>query len=291
MLDVPFANVVDPEFGAAGNGTGDDAPAFQAAVDYMYSHYGGGPICVPPGDFCFGGDAGIIMKGACRLVGSGRSLSVINALATDIDVVTFDSSCSAAGMTELGVYGYNNPRATKSAVTVAPNALVNLRNSNIWFGKNGLAHAGVDGIVDDCYIQGRQYGVLSTGANWYHRCKIDTDISPQATAAFAQITTTAAVLENHLSQCDLSGTYELSLHIDDGGYQSAVTTLGGCVFGNAINIFAARATMIGMGEFGNQSFLIGESGGMVLVSGFAFAPTKIVSRGQPPIIGPSFNLS
>ena len=56
-------------------------------------------------------------------------------------------------------------------------------------------------------------------------------------------------------------------------------------------IGAARATMIGMGEFGNQSFLIGESGGMVLVSGFAFAPTKIVSRGQPPIIGPSFNLS
>jgi hypothetical protein len=163
MLDVPFANVVDPEFGAAGNGTGDDAPAFQAAVDYMYSHYGGGPICVPPGDFCFGGDAGIIMKGACRLVGSGRSLSVINALATDIDVVTFDSSCSAAGMTELGVYGYNNPRATKSAVTVAPNALVNLRNSNIWFGKNGLAHAGVDGIVDDCYIQGRQYGGSARG--------------------------------------------------------------------------------------------------------------------------------
>lgn len=68
-----FANV--KWFGVLADGSYNDQPNFQAAVDYMYS-LGGGTIYAPSGTYLFRGDNGVKWRSGVSLIGDGVDRTV-----------------------------------------------------------------------------------------------------------------------------------------------------------------------------------------------------------------------
>ena len=111
---------------------------------------------------------------------------------------------------------------------------------NFQLGRYGLQMQANDSTIQDCYIYGYTGGVASTGANYYIRCKLDTPPAFTSTYAFNHSANTAALLENHLTDCDLSGTYTYAVLIDDGANASTIPTFVGCVFSSPILLLLSR---------------------------------------------------
>lgn len=266
---VTWLNVKDPQWGAKGDGVTNDALAIQAAINSIAST--GGVVYLPAGTYFLA--TTITVKGSVRLVGASRETTILGQATSDITVVAFDSSCSYAGMEQLFVTGYNNSLATQNCVTVALNAPVVIKDCNIWYGAAALYTQGVDGYVENCFISGFTYALLSAGANWYIRCKFDTAAITSTYALFqAAASTAASAVENHFTQCDFSGSYTKSVEIiDNSAAAQSITAFEGCVFSSSIALVNAKATMFSACEIGSTSFA--SSGVVLLVGCYAFNPT------------------
>lgn len=229
----------------------DSTSAIQSAINFLNTNFGGGIVFIPHGNYLIVG--GLTVKGAIRLVGEARNLSVLNGSATNAAAVTFDSTCNDAAAEQLTIYGYLNAAATTNAVVVAAGRPVHLKDCTIWGGSSGLFTQGVDGVIFNCYIAGYTNHITSNGANWYIRCKIDSASLGTPTNGFLQGNYyTTGVAENHFTDCDLSGDYTNSVNISDGATNSAITTFQGCVFSKPIVITAAKYSMFSACEIGSS---------------------------------------
>ena len=219
----------------------------------------------------------VVVRGACKLVGVGRILTVLDGTATDGNVLNFGASCTdGCSLQDLAVYGRQSTLASFSTVIVAQNIPVTFRDCNIWFGANAINMAGEDGLIEDCSIQGYSYGVFSSGANWYLRTAIDDAIC--VNAVFAQTTSFGGSpsSENHFTDCDFSTAAAASVDINDGTVAPrAITVFNGCIFAKPVKITNASATMISTCEVGSN-ITVASGGGVVLLTGnYAFGAITV----------------
>jgi hypothetical protein len=250
---------------AAGDGTTDDTATLQCHLTYMYSTYGGGSVYFPPGDYLVSG-GGLTVQGGVSIVGAGQSLTAIQSINADSQVIAFDAAtCNHSSMTNVSVYGYQNAASGTNAVVIGTNCPVILRDDTLLGGYSGLYNLGIDSLIENCFIAGYTASIVSNGANWYVRDKIDLPGGYGATYAFWQGDTPASATsaENHLVQCDFSGAYTYSVFIDDAT-NGAITVFDSSVMSSPILISGAKWTNFSNDELGAS---ITANAGVVTVTG------------------------
>lgn len=285
---MPIVPNSDGSFYIAGvdqRNSGDCAAVIQAAIDEVYSKYGGGPLWLPRnGNYKCG--SGLTLRGGVNLVGHGKDQCMLNFQGVDVDAITLDSTCKYAGARDLSIQGYQGASPTKSTVLVAAGVPAIFQRCLIWGGLTALNVNGVDSTFEDCFINPKEgvansAGVLSGGANWYKRCKIDTAGGGSVTDAFRQTARAAGltgVMENHFEQCDFSGPFTRSRNINDGGENSAITIFDGCVISSPIVISNHRASIFMGNEFGSTSF--STPGNTSLVGNYAFSAMTVANASK-----------
>src|SRR5579885_3098848 len=227
-----FINICDPQWGAIGNASYDNAAIFQSAINYLNSNFVTGIIFVPPGNYHV--STTVTVKGGVIIIGSGANGTVLTGTG-DYTVLNFDSSCHYAGLEKITISGYQNSAATNYTVTTANGVLVVFRDVWIAGGFYALEAQGVDGYFDNCYIIG--FGttggcLISNGANWYHRCKFDNNAATVANAILIGAPYSGSNSgENHFVMCDFSGNFGNSVNISGQSTSPPnLTAFNGCVF-------------------------------------------------------------
>jgi hypothetical protein len=245
----------------------------QQAIDYMHTTYNGGVVFMPPGIFQITNTVNI--KGAVRLIGSGRNGTFLSGFTTNVNALNFDTSCvRGCGLEHLTVQGYYNPNPaliTTNAITVARNVPANISHVTSFYGSAGLFTQGIDSHCFDSWFNGCLDSVVSNGANWYNRCMFNGNGSfGSQRFAFWQGTgyPGATSQENHFQQCDFSGNFTNSLNIQNGYTGTAsINIFNGCITSSPINISNNYFASFTGHEFGSSSFTLGGSGGTVSVVG------------------------
>lgn len=194
---------------------------------------------LPPLKYLIDG-AGLVMPGGAPLVGASRTYSELYR-PSDGTILTVQSTAWGAEVERLNLQGCR-VAPTQNAVVVDAGAYATLRGLEMWGGKTALQIDASDCLVDDCGIAGAVYGVVSSGANWYRRCKIDDALGTMQYAFVHQRGATTGVLENDLQQCDFSlGAAGVnSLLIDDPQNNSKFSFSAGCTFSHAVVIAGAK---------------------------------------------------
>jgi hypothetical protein len=287
----PWADV--KAWGAVGDGSANDQPAIQAAINYLIANFGGGTVFFPPGNYRI--TSTIMVPGSANLTGAvilegcGQRVSHITAI-TDITLVQLGdiNSNGYCGIKNMSLFGYQNAAATANAVYIYTNIPAIIRDVTIFGGNFALQNDGCDSCIENVYLNGwgpNGGGIKSFGANWYIRVKSDS--GPQAVGfAFLQgaFSLGAGVAENHFTQCDFSGNHTYSIYIDDGAEQSSTAIFEGCVMSGPTLINSAKWTCFSACEFGNAAFAVNNTvGGDVTVA-------NSISFGGFTIIGGSANL-
>lgn len=187
---------------------------------------------------------------------------------SDSNVVTFGptggTSCPSGndgfGLQALAVYGYNAAAGTHNAVTINKGCSYLIRDARIWFGVAGVFTMGTDGLIDNTFICGSNYNVLSAGANWYVRDKLDA-CAAAATGtnhAFFQADPYSGwpggPVENHFVQTDFSGAYNYSVYIDDSTSE-AVTIISDSVMSSPIFVGNSKWANFSNAEIGSTNFV------------------------------------
>lgn len=250
----------------------DNYQAIQDAIDFMATTYGSGKIWLPqPGGYKT--SAMLTIKNGVQLIGHGRAGTMLSAT-NDTGVLYFDGSANYAGVYDLFIVGTQSAASGSNTITVADNAPVNLARCTIWGGNSALLNKGIDGTIEDCYIGGWKFAsVVSNGANWYKRVKIDTAGVPCGHAFYqgTPVPGKAGAMENSFDECDFSGEYSSSLTIADGNTNTAYSSFTNCIFSSSINLQQARHTQFGNCAFGSAAF--NRSGGTCnIVGSYAYAP-------------------
>jgi pectate lyase-like protein len=264
-------------------GVSDATTSIQCHATYMFSTFSAGPVFLPCGTYLIsGGATGLLLKGGVSLI--GESLGCVNLqVATDSNVVTFDSAtCNrGAGISNIFVVGFQNVAATKDAVIVGANCNPILRDDYIWFGANAINTAGVDAIIENVFACGYTNAVTSTGANWYIRDKLDT-CGITSTNAFTQ-GATSFIAENHFTDTDFSGTYTRSVNINDITGTHALTVFHGGVFSsNILEQNGLWTSFIGA-EFGSTTLAVNNN--TSIVGSLALSATTVSGSGTRSCAG------
>ena len=249
--DLPWADVM--AFGALGNNSHNDTPAIQAAIDHMNGVYGGGFVFLPPGNYVTS-SLGLTVKGGVILMGSGQGAVEINGTGQDATVLTFDGTCSFAGIQDVTVGGYQNATAVNSAAVIASGIVVNMRNVKIAGGRFAINNGGVDGRVYNVFAFGMTGCVYSTGANFYTDCKFDNTGSNILYGFYRAPYYTTGVAEDQIVDTDLSGNFTYSLYVDDGTAHQVRTKLIGCVLSSPIYVLNHNWTLLNGCEIGSQTY-------------------------------------
>jgi hypothetical protein len=264
---------------AAGTGGTDDSAAIQCHLDYVYAQFGEGTVVVPQGSYAL--DQGLLVRGGVALAGAGQSASILW-VRDDTDVVVFDAGTCGAGaaLTNLTVLGYQAGHSDHNAVTVGEGCPVDLSNDTIWFGNGGLYDKGVGGVIENSFISGYQYAVVSQGANWYIRDKLDTSGLGSETAFYQGLPVPSAVGgRNYFSESDFSGDYQYSVQIQDAT-NTAITIFDGAVLSSPVLVNGARWTAFLGDEIGSPTFVVNANAGDVVVAAsYAFGGTHVDGGG------------
>src|SRR5262249_26597401 len=191
----------DPPYSAVCDNQTDDYAPLQNAINSLVNS-GGGMLIVPRACKT---SATLFVTGRVVIQGLGAGISSIQAIG-DIDVIHFTQNLDWAGLEKISVFGYINPSSVHHAVLVDNNAVVNFRDCRVWAGYSGLLDAGADGIRENCFFGSSSASgasVISNGANWWVRVKID-DIGFPVQWAFLQGTPAPGMrtTENHFVQSD-----------------------------------------------------------------------------------------
>jgi len=237
---------------ALGNGSNDDQPALQCQANYLNSTFVGGTLYLSNGNYHLGSTL-TIPNGVNLVCESNTSTAIGVGGSSDLTAITFVNSAVNAFIRNCVISGDTNAAATQNLVVIPTWADVSIYDSLLVGGKFALEENGSDGLIFNTSIQGfgsAGGGVLSTGANWYVRVKIDNGT---ATAVGFKQGTSAPTQENHFIHTDISGPYTNSIVIDDGGNHTAITTFQGSVFSAPIVITSAKSTMFGGNEFGSAT--------------------------------------
>jgi hypothetical protein len=266
---------------ALGNGSTDDTAAIQCAITYMNTTYGGGTVYFPPATYLVSG-GGLAVPQGIWLVGSSIDSTIIEVATNSIVLNPYitGGTCPSGGLNggidKLSIYGYQNAGATQPAILIGANCVFNIYNSRVWFGIYGLNNQGADGTIFNSFICGYQYNVVSTGANWYERTKLDScGIGP---SAFAYLQNSSATLqENHFLNSDFSCGCAASFVIADG-HNNSVTSFVNSVFDSPIGITNAKAVQMIGDEVGSTAFTI-SAGTLLMSSTYALASTTIGGPG------------
>ncbi len=266
---MPWADV--RAWGAVADGVTDDGPAIQAAINYVYSNYVGGIVFIPQGNYKIA--TTITIKGDVRVIGACRIQTILNGSASNITVVTFDSTTTNGScLSDCFVLGYKNANVslvTAPTISIATNSPANLYRVHAWQGWAGLQTNGNDGFYQDCFIAGLVYDVFSSGSNWYSRCKFD-GIGFNPTAIFLQAPPPAGytVIENKFDQCDFTDSGAIqSINWNGGTGASYYSAFNLCVLAQQCIInYGTWASFIGC-AFGTNFALNGSTGGNVCVVG------------------------
>lgn len=225
---------------------GDDAPQLQAALNA-----GPGRVQLCAGEYKLI-SAGLIIPSSVTLEGANQNAVVIDGagLPNATNAITFASNACDSWLRDLTVYGLRN--ATGNTIFI-PAGVVGggLRDVTAWFGAAALFTQATDQDYDNCYI-GNSYGlgaVVSNGANWYRRCKVDSSDAVRPTPAnqfgfYQGDYANGGMAENHFSLCDFSGDYATSAAIEDAPAQQAVTCFSGCVFSSGITAGNHKFTVL-----------------------------------------------
>jgi hypothetical protein len=290
-LDVSAGDINVCWLGARLNGATDDTIAAQDAID-IADAAGGMFVSFPPGNCKI--TSALTVNGSTTVRGCGETVSAIST-SGDHTALIFPDGVGPAVLENIGIYGATSGPPTSILVGVGENALVHMRNCRIWGGGTALLNEGVDGEILNCFIAGCGVGavegsLISNGANWYIRCKIDT-IGIATTNAYLQGTPISliSVAENHFTQCDFSGPYTNSVKIIDGGTNSALTVFEGCVFSAPININEARWTSFIGCEIGSATF-VANGASVSVVGSYGFGAITITGTGTKSLAG-NINIS
>lgn len=162
-------------FGCKGDGVTDDTANFQAALDAA-GLVGGGTVFAPTGRYLLTG--GVIVPTSVHLMGAGRDNCILISGGADVTVVS--TAVNGTGYLEgfwilgKGVNGDTNFGATQPAFVVnCSNSFV--RDIRVWGGRSAVEINGSDTYFLNLE-SGISYGptnVISTGSNWFIRCKFD----------------------------------------------------------------------------------------------------------------------
>jgi len=236
-LALALTDIVDITHSAYGAVAGSTAAAsanvtaIRAAITALGS--GGGIVFVPEGNF-FVNDT-ITISTPVTIVGAGNRASMIT-MSTDTTVFSF----GAGGARDIWIVGYQNAGATNDTVVVTGNGC-SFINVDIWGGLYALNVSGIDSAFYNMFVTGWGTAggcLLSTGANWYIRCKFDNG-GQAATTYGVNVTVPGAgssVFENHFVLCDFTGnnlpTY--SIRINDAGLGLNITVFEGYVINNVL---------------------------------------------------------
>jgi hypothetical protein len=241
--------------------------AIQKAIDDTYSSPGGGLVYLPPGSSTI--TAPIHLKGGVVLAGEGRGSSTLTTNGVDIDAVIFDAGSFWAGLRDIFIVASQSPTAQHNAVTVGQNCPVEISRCYVWGGNSALYTKGVDGTYTDNFFWGANFSnVVSQGANWYIRCKLDTGTAAPQYGLYlgVPIPECAGAMENSFTQCDFSGGFtNSSVFISDAGTSVADTSFHRCIFSAPINLSQHLITKFIDGKFGSGVFNPGN--GQVTLSG------------------------
>jgi hypothetical protein len=263
---------------AAGNASNDDTSAIQCQINFMNSTFSGGVVFVPPGNYKI--TSTLTMKGLVHLHGAGgRGISFISTAGADLTAIQFDSTAAGAAMEWITVSCMQNVSATRNCVTIANNDVVYILNSQIFGGAYALSNNGVDGTVFNSQIAGwgsGACGIISQGANWYVRVKIDQ--SAVSTACAFQHTTSftgASSAEEHFFQCDFSGNYTDGILIQDTG-GNAIIVVSDSVLSSPVSVTGGRYIIFNGDEFAGN---IATSVNMSIAASFGIAAVTVSGAG------------
>lgn len=254
--------------------------SIQNAATHMYNTYGGGVMFAPAGEYATSGT--ITLKGFTYFKGVSANGSIIDGSGQDATVISFDSTCSYAGLRDIYINGYTGSSPTQDCVTIAVNTPVHMRDMKALGGRYGLNTAGTDGRLYNCFIMGVTGGILSTGANFYTDCKFDNPgFSTVPTYGvnlqnFGPGNTSAA--ENQFTNCDFSGV-STSVYVNDGNNSSCISKFHGCILAGNVNLVKWRWTAFSMCEIGGGAgfFIIG--GASPVTIGDCWAQTACTAGG------------
>lgn len=278
----PWADV--KAWGATGNGSVSDDTTIQNAINYMYTTYGGGVVYLPPGNYLI--TTGITIKGTVRVIGAGEYTTYLNGFATNVNTVTFDSSCTrGCGLENINVQGYANVAATTNAIVVSQNVPAVMTNVIGWYGSAGLFTQGIDGCHTNCWFIGSVNGIVSSGANWYNRCIVDSNGSFSSyQSGFIQGVKYggATSQENHFVMCDFSGpfTNSVAIHGSNVATPFTISVFEGCIMSAPIDILGAYWTSLIGCELAGNVVLNGSTGGNCSVVGCAAIGTTLTLTGS-----------
>jgi len=273
-------------FGAVCDNTTDDTTAIRNAIAQVNTT--GGVVHFPNAPCKITGT--LTISGAVILMGSNAVASSIYATSGDFTAVAFTGAASFGGIQNLSVFCGQGAAVTTPCVSIGLNAVINARDCRIWGGYQGLLTAGVDGLIENCFIAAAAtngYGVYSTGANWYIRDKFDSVFGTTQVAAFYQGSMNV-IQENHLVQCDFTGTYTNSVQVADT-FNDAITVLDGSVFSSPVSIGTSKATIFLGSEIGSTTLTT--NGGPVMMSGnYAFNATTVTGT-STRVCSANFNVT
>lgn len=215
----PWADV--RAFGAVGDDSTDDYPAFIAAINVLNS-LGGGILYVPPGIYYI--SQGIILNINITLAGSGRTSSYIVGHSNDIIMVTLGPG-GQNYLQDLAIFGKGFYKDTDGIFGATQNCVQmnssggGIKNVSISGGYYGLELTSIDAIIynaniESCYGPSLVHS-LAPAANWIIRCKWDQgfngtvgDLRPFSAwaPATAYIIGDVVIVNNYAIVCTVAGT-------------------------------------------------------------------------------------
>jgi len=266
----PWADI--RAFGADPASPSNEVP-IQQAIDYMAATYNGGVVLMPPQ--IFGVTGGVALKKGVRLVGSGVRSTYLSGFTTNVNTLTFDSSCvRGCSVENMSIQGYYNPNTslvTSNAIVVSQNIPAKILHVEAFYGAAALYTQGIDGHCFDSWFNGCVDSVVSNGANWYNRSIFNGNgsFASQRYGFWQGIGYAGATSqENHFTLCDFSGNFVNSILLQNPYTATpSINIFNGCITSAPVSVLNNYFASFSGHEFGSPTFALGAAGGDVSIVG------------------------